>query len=270
MKWFSGFACILTLTLLVDTVSAQPQPPVQHGRCSADSTESTSVITTGEYSYVFVQAGRAYEVLEGSRAFQYLSDKRLRHPQRFFGMGSALSARGYRPTDTIFVERSLKPEEARDILGDAGPRLISPRRASTTYSNWQGEQIFWSWDDGNDGTWEGSQYVERYSDGAWVTFDGQLDISNTNGDAIWGVRTGGGGGLNERNQVSHPGVYGPGSVRLAGWNELNKDFRDWAVCITGGCLGCAGGCLFTGPAYPVCYGSCCFGVSIACAIDFYF
>lgn len=35
-------------------------------------------------------------------------------------------------------------------------------------------------------------------------------------------------------------------------------------------MGCAGGCLFTGPAYPECHGACCFGVSIACAVEYYF
>jgi hypothetical protein len=259
---------------LIQVVMASADPthdrPTVH--CRAPVAESAvRRFDTGDGSYVVVQSGQAYEVLKGTRAFRHLSDKRLAHPERFLGMGSALASRGYRPTDTIFVERSLTPKEALDALGKEGEGLIRPLLSSTTYSNSQGEQIFWSWDDGNDGTWEGSQYVERYSDHAWVTYDGQLDISNTNGDAIWSQKTGGSSGITPENQVSFPGAAGHSDVRLAGFfGNLDEEFKDWAVCITGGCLACAGGCLFTGPAYPVCYGSCCFGVSIACAFDYYF
>lgn len=272
MKRLVLLVCILAVSLSVGMVTTHAAGLAQPQDCLVNNAKSPQqVLKTGENSYVLVQSGQAYEVLRGSRALTYLANKRLQHPQRFMGMGGALASAGYRPTDTIYVERSLDPEEAMDILGDRGSRLIQPRRASTTYSNWQGEQIFWSWDDGNDATWEGSQYVERYSDHAWASYDGQLDISNTNGDAIWGTKTGSGGGIDEEFQVSIPGGESRGSIRFAGFfDDVDEDFKQWALCITGGCLGCAGGCLLTGPGYPLCYGGCCFGVSITCAFNYYF
>ena len=91
-------------------------------------------------------------------------------------MGGALAARGYRPTDILVVQRKLGPAESV-LPGVNGPMSIVPQPASTTYSNSAGEQIFWSWDDGDDSTWEGSQYVERYSDGAWASYDVPAGVS---------------------------------------------------------------------------------------------
>lgn len=224
------------------------------------------LVEVKDQSAVFVVRGQAYEVLTGNRAFNHLSSKRLRNPERFAGMGGALAARGYRPTDVIVVERSLGPARIA-IPGYRGSDSPETELAGVTYNNWQGEQIFWSWDDGDDATWEGSQYVERTVNPAWVAYDGQIDISNTNGTAIWGVQTGGGG------PISLPGMpdgIKPHFAQYSFAQHLDRDFQEWAVCMMGGCMGCAAGCLFTGPAYPGCYGSCCFGVSIACAIEYYF
>ncbi len=260
-----SFVVVLAIVLLSPQERVLGQSP-SHGVRACSPSEFELVRSTDQ-SALFVVRGRAYEVLTGNRAFQHLASKRLRNPQRFVGAGAALAARGYRPTDTVVVERSLGPAKLA-IPGYRGPASPQPKQAGTTYSNWQGEQIFWSWDDGDDGTWEGSQYVERTVDPAWVAYDGQIDVSNTNGTAIWGVKTGGGG------PISRPGGSDRLEPRFASFapihHTLDRDFKEWAVCIMGGCLGCAGGCVFTGPLYPGCYGACCFGVSIACAIEYYF
>lgn len=281
-KFVIAFSSFLTLALLVVAHAEADSWSTCGPQDSQGSMQSFNGEPAKDQAFVFVANGNAYEVLKGTPAFHYVSDKRLRNPERFLGMGGALAARGYRPTDILVVQRKLGPAESA-LPGYQGPMSVVPQPAATTYSNSAGEQIFWSWDDGDDSTWEGSQYVERYSDGAWASYDGQLDISNTDGTALWGIRTGGGGGVNQEHQVLSPSrsprvdlrfatldripAYSRGGVVPA---SLDEDFRTWAICITGGCMGCAGGCLFTGPAYPVCYGSCCFGVSIACAFDYYF
>ncbi|HEX2163829.1 MAG TPA: hypothetical protein VHM02_07760 [Thermoanaerobaculia bacterium] len=245
--------------------------------------------------YLFVQGGRAYEVLQDSAAFAHLADKRLRHPERFVGMGHALTARGHRPTDRIVVVRSIGT--ARALAGrprsPQAPKLLLQAQ-TTTDQNGQGEQIFWSWDDGDDSTWEGSQYVERYSDGAWITVDGQLDISQVGGDAIWATKTGGGLGIDPDHRDTS--WFGPADARGGIVEALrssqsptllrfaqqeqdperprNQEWEDqmdgWAKCVGATCAGCALGCMFTGPGYPGCYGACCIGGMVACALEHFF
>lgn len=231
----------------------------------------TDAISTEAGSVRFVRNGRVVELLQGSKAFDHLSQKRLRHPQRFLHFAGALAAKGYRPTETIVVIRSIGPASLAEPHRE---RELIPLFVATVESNSEGEQIFWSWDDGNDATWEGSQYVERYSDGAWVSYDAQLDISNDEGNVIWSEQTGRGGrAVYDQTQVRQgQGHLSPllRRVMLPVKDVLNESpIQEWAVCLAAGCGGCAGGCWFTGPKYPECFGSCCFGVSIACALEYY-
>lgn len=114
--------------------------------------------------------GETYQVLSAARAQSRLMELESTHKK--FGFRRAvrnLQKRGIVPTVDVTVVRKLPTGEVRS--GEA-------MTASQSVSTGAGEVLFWTWDDGDDNTWEGVVYVERYSDGMYVTWDMQLDISS--------------------------------------------------------------------------------------------
>lgn len=266
MKIFAAVLATFTVCSQVAMIHAQELTEAASVCAAASIGGSTEV---GSLRYI--RDGQIVEFLHGYMAINHLSKKRSRHPERFVGFGGSLAARGYRPTGMVVVLRSVGPARF-DPAGESGGTTAF---AAFTDSNSEGEQIFWSWDDGDDATWEGTQYVERYSDGSWVTYDGQLDISNNDGHVIWGEETGRGGGT-VYDQISHSHsshrlAISPQRLSTLLVHDVlhQSPIQEWAICLVAGCAGCAGGCVFTGPVYPQCFGNCCFGVSIACALEYY-
>lgn len=194
--------------------------------------------------------------------------------------GQELADRGFAPTNLILALETVVVvgQERREAPAGVG-------FASTTVSNSSGEVIIPSWDDGDDSTWEGVIYVEDYSTGEWATYAGQLDISTPAYSANWATRT---GPLNqqghwsegqpemdrlsgfalavarERGRVVHAPSREPGAAALASSGLVM--FRDFAWCSVSWCAICAELCLLSGPYWGVCFGGCCVGGVITCAI----
>jgi hypothetical protein len=209
--------------------------------------------------------------MTGQAALDHLYNVLSRKPKAFSTARKSLASRGFLPTEKVYVERTV--------------RLVSPASLSDTSPD--GEIVFWSWDDGDDGTWEGAIYVEVYSSGAASTWEGQLDVSTQDYPWIevhktWEGGAGGGGGP---LPVSFNGPPLPGSLvhvtpavqstgALAGSTSyMPASFYQWARCWRGcvvtGCTAAAIGCLATGPAWPGCFGFWCVGTEVGCAIGCY-
>lgn len=217
------------------------------------------------------------EVLDGQRAIDYIQSKRALHPERFSRSGEALREAGYRPTPVVTVIRAIQVTAAMGPDGSLSPNIVP----ATTMSNAEGELILSAWDDGDDSTWEGSIYAERYSDGRWVAYDAQWDISSTEyWYAIWSELTGydsggpGGGGpweagLAEQStgiqlaSVRQPSI---GKILPARWVVLN-DTHPFLDCWAPLSAGCIVTCAFTGPALGPCINGCAAGAAVYCAIE---
>lgn len=219
----------------------------------------------------------ALQKVTGVEAMRHLEAVRSQHPQAFLRSSENLRGRGFKPTQEVVV---LKTVRVDDVITGSG--AMAP--ASTSQGNSEGEVVFWSWDDGDDGTWEGTTYVTKYATGEWATHDSQLNIETTNYWTVWSVKTGG-SGPSEEYQVSHPGDQGGGSImfavsgqrlssmqgapapgqgpQLAGWQE----FQDFIWCSGALCGVCFGTCLASGPLFPGCFTICC-GLSVLfCAFN---
>lgn len=80
-------------------------------------------------------------------------------------------------------------------------RAFAPSLHAQTYSesNADGEVIYYSWDDGDDGTWEGQQFFEAYRDGYWELTDLQEDI-NEDPRVLWAWLS----GSRDDRELRHP------------------------------------------------------------------
>ena len=281
------------LTILLAAValplSAAPAPNGAIG-CAPDAAltdTATYASQDGERHIAMVNSKIAVETLTGHRAVEYFKKLRAEKPARFKDAGKFLAQEGYKPTNIVTVFRTLRITEAQLRQGIVPPAV--PQKASTTVTSSEGEVVFWSWDDGDDGTWEGSTYVERYSDGAYTNSDSQSDIQTSDYYEIWSEVTSSGGGGDgpgdEPIAVSFEPKQETGQVRLAvagGPNAMlmqqgalnprlvQDDGFDWQAflaCSVGGCSACAVTCTFTGPAWAGCFGPCCGGIVVGCAIQ---
>lgn len=280
------------LTILLAAValplSAAPAPSDATGCAPNVSLADTPTYASqdGERHIAMVNSKIAVETLTGHRAVEYFQKLRAEKPARFKEAGKFLAQKGYKPTNTVTVFRTLRITEAQLRQGIVPPAV--PQRASTTVTSSEGEVVFWSWDDGDDGTWEGSTYVERYSDGAYTNSDSQSDIQTSDYFEIWSdVTSSGGGGdgpgddpiavsfepKQDANQVRFAVAGGPNAA-LMQQGALNPrlvldgfDWQGFLSCSIGGCSGCAVSCAFTGPTWPGCFGPCCGAVVVACAIQ---
>jgi len=157
--------------------------------------------------------------------------------------------------------------------------------AAYTESNAQAEITLWSSDDGNNNTWEGTIYVEIYSNGAAATYNGQIDVSATSYPWVWYRKewerppTHGGGVSFRRDGLRSPELlttspavlsFLPGDLAV---NVVPVSFYGWAICwracVIAGCTTAAFGCLHSGPAWPGCWGAWCFGAEAGCAASCY-
>lgn len=208
------------------------------------------------------------EHLSGQEAAEYLAQSRL----RFLASGPHLRWAGAEPTEEVIVLQRDHARPARFVgPGNAGSYSLAQSYVSNSY----GGLTLWSWDDGDDSTWEGVILVERYSDGSWSTWETQIDISTTNYTTVWAEWTG--GEIHEEYQTRKS--LGSGDFRLAAWGGggcgpgcpggtyATQEFQDFVQCYLSGCSGVAAACRMLGPAWGNCFAAGCAGVVIDCAID---
>lgn len=215
-----------------------------------------------------------------------------------------MSSRGYSATWTVFVERRIVRTPMRrppNSVVAQFKHLIMPSLSAQEYSeaNGSGEFIATAWDDGNDDTWEGSIYVQRYSDGAWRLYDSQVDAGtsddSSNAPNYHDFLDGrGGNGPGGPLPIRGPGLRRPKALfaNLVGANENLDALRKanavvtaqsgcdwlcragrWASCTRGWCAAAAisaYGCRRTGAAWLPCFGIACTGAQVACAIEEWF
>jgi hypothetical protein len=227
----------------------------------------------------------AVQRLSGKEAYDHLQQVRDVKGEAFGHSVALMASQGYRPTKVAVVVRTVRV----DKLISEGVIPSSAVPVGTEISNQEGEVIFWSWDDGNDGTWEGVTYVAKYSTGQWATYNSQVNIQVPQYSTVWAQMTG--GSIQEENQdvldrgpqrmngflqaisrgggvpatplavASSPRAPGVGLAAI----NANQEFEDFVICSVGFCYICAEGCIFAGPFWPECFGLCCFLSILFCA-----
>jgi hypothetical protein len=208
-----------------------------------------------------------YEIVSGPVAVSHLRDLTARRQELMEKAARRMRDRGFKPTDIVMVARN-----------DGSGGEIAP--VEDSFSNQEGEIVFWSWDDGANETWEGVIYVEDYVTGAFATWESQLDISTEDEYPLWESYVGGGGGgprepvyqthlfQDEPPQLaSSAAEYALDRIRGGTSRDIQRvGLRRWAACTGAGCAGSAIGCIATGPKWAVCTGIWCAGWAIGCGI----
>lgn len=263
--------------------------PLNIEKCS--HLNASGVFFGGEESSIQqISSDQAVEVIHGKRAVDYLEVVKKERPERFKKAGSKLKELGYKPTGEVVVYRTVNvAKPVSKGLRSGNNSLVLP--AQDTYSDSEGEVIFWSWDDGDNGTWEGITSVERYSDGAYATYESQALIATDNYDTVWEDQTsyyGGGADGGGGNGDGGPGIIRsalPSGLPATSFRRavlkpgdgLNGTFRTMPVvagrswssylyCVAVGCTSCAHNCRYTGPLWPGCFGLCCGYFVVRCGL----
>lgn len=230
-------------------------------------------------SLVRLANGVDVERLTGDAALAHLRNLMSRNPAAFAQSRKDLLARGFKPTETVFVERTLR--QARSRWDQARPFQYVQDYSE---SNSDGEIVFWSWTDGDDDTWEGSIYVTIYSNGAETTWDGQIYDATEDHPWVWYQKTYERQPIDKQIEYSAPPLPGRGAeaIQLARLGQPMwkpeflpaGSFYNWSVCwrsaVVGGCTTAAVACRLSGPAWPGCFGAWCVGAEVGGAIGCYF
>lgn len=276
-----------SIALPIEAATPPFDPP-----CSAAAAEAVFVSDDGQRQVMRASNGLVVEKLTGQRAVDHFRRLRAERPERFARAGQALARRGYQPTRDVIAYRtlSLAGAYAPSDLPEGFRPQPGLRLAADSFSESEGEIIFWSWDDGNDATWEGMAYVERYSDGAYVNYDAQADISTDDSwHSVWSEETSSGGGgwdggddcreciyptSNSTGGTIVPAVTGNPSAALGhGMLDLrlaqaSSRWDGYLGCALSRCVGCGVACKWTGVAWGKCTGGCCAGMGfVACAVE---
>jgi len=269
------FLSVLSLFLLLPYQASADPRHAQDSGLGCQPWLATSALQSSGVPNPGGEPKLGVETLSGERGLEYLESLKRAHPERFSKAGASLAQAGYRPTSIVVALRltHFSPVSAVRGLGPAGAL------PTTTVATSAGEVIFHSWDDGDDGTWEGSVYVERYSDGAWVLYDVQYDIETADYFEVWSEGMGGGGGgpggdpIEARYRSDRSSGILVASLRIPDLGFILPTFPyyyghdPFLTCLTAGAAGCAAGCTFTGPGWGPCFGACATGVVVACAIE---
>lgn len=217
------------------------------------------------------------EILQGSQARTYLERVKKAHPERFKGVGDELRKIGAHPTNIVTVARTKRlqfpsskqesnpaSEEQANIPGLSPSNNAQTR--SDSASNADGEIILSAWDDGYDGTWEGTIYHEDYSDGSWSTWEGQGNIETADYYGIWGNIVSAGGPGGDPLPKSATGTEAVSQKDLSSITAL-YGWKDWFWCLVAGASACHGTCIWLGPAWGGCMLACGAAIAILCALQ---
>ena len=218
------------------------------------------------------------EVLDGSQARAYLAWVKKAHPNRFEGVGEGLREIGAHPTNIVTVARTKRiqfagsQQEANPGSGEQAnipnlPPFGDLAIRSDSASSAEGEIIFTAWDDGYDGTWEGTIYHEDYSDGSWSIWEGQANIETADYHGMWGnlVSWGGGPGGDPipKSLTGSEAVVGKDITFIA----AGSGWGDFFWCVAARMAACHSSCVWMGPFWGKCMIGCGAVVAILCAIE---
>jgi hypothetical protein len=177
-----------------------------------------------------------------------------------------LRARGFKPTSITIVRRNDQP---------ASGVVPAYWRGATS----KGEIIYRSWDDGDDRTWEGTVFVRRFSDNAWVLHEYQIDTANPE-RVYYGNLVGFNAGKPRRQMATWeqfrnwfiPTLQAQQSQPAPRNNAkpMRPSTDYWAdtfiYCVAATCAASATRCAFTGPVWPECTGIGCVAGEVGCAV----
>lgn len=258
---------ILVQAPLVAATTAAERPG--SGVCSAPiaSAEyfgSTAFVASEDERVVRVGPNILLQQLKGDAALAHLANLMSRRPNALGAARADLVQRGFRETDEVYVERILR----LSVADSFGPGAIVPAQ-DYWEQNAQGEIVFWSFDDGDDSTWEGTIYFEEYSTGIASQTNGQIDASNQQHEwvfhnLVWSSGRPGG------PPPYRPSAFMPATVILAGGGGWSAWANCWRQNVVGGCGAAAVGCISVGPGWPACFGSTCVGVELGFGLACFF
>ncbi|MGN6182724.1 MAG: hypothetical protein ACTHQM_03620 [Thermoanaerobaculia bacterium] len=217
------------------------------------------------YAVVTAQNHRIQNEPDRSNPVQkaHLELLKSKRPTAFEKAERRLTARGFTPTDRVVVFRT----------GAVAPANFAPVQSVETT---EGEIVFWSWDDGDDSTWEGTMWLARYSNGAELLQEAQFDVATTTPtvtyeSTIWRkppdleyADTLSSGRQQPLLVASLNGVAASPQIELA--SSMPRPAREWLGCVINGCLVGAVACVFTGPAFPECVVVVCAAVKLGCTV----
>lgn len=229
----------------------------------------TTVIRAGDHEVVVETAAP-----QAARA--RLEQLKVQNPDAFSRAGIALAQHGCKATETIVV-RHVSRRPAKKV------------QPTESYTDGDTEIVFWSWDDGDNATWEGEIYVINHSSGAEMLLDGQFDTTTQSLPVSWEST------VYRRGPMTAPAEGSPttslpreDSVQVAGLGNQGilaavhamrsnsielvqtgprRRLQHWAECAGGGCWSGLLACRFTGPAWVDCAAGTCMAVMVACAWD---
>lgn len=259
------FAITLTPTFAAPSIETSP----------ARARASVPTVYNDHVRVVSKDGRTAVDTLVGKAALARLAELRARKPATFAKADALMEAKGYKRTETVVVRQSgnLRKESASGV-----------QPAQELYSS-NSETVFYSWDDGNNGTWEGMMYVADYSTGEEILVSGQCDITRPSIEipVLWEQTVSYSGGTTiapeARNERSRPAVQvatmdsdGVEHARsVAGANDIQRvQFRAYLkrflLCSVGGCIGVAAYCAAAGPGFWHCMALGCGAVVVGCSI----
>lgn len=267
----------------------------------SDAITASTVLSVPEEEIIQRQDGGVTQLLRGGKARARLEELRAA-PKRRVGYLRAelnLMGRGLIPTDHVLVVRHIP---AAEIIGrSVTPISYSPQDFQESVNG--KEILMWSWDDGDDSTWEGTVSVERHSDGLFATWDLQIDIPTAQGYDVggwWDIDDYGddegsecpedpgegcpievsltGPSFDGKDRASvvliseETGQWNPGVIQLVAWVASNEGRRDrvrgFATCSGAALFGGGGAgiyCAATGAAWLPCAGATAAGGIAGCA-----
>jgi hypothetical protein len=262
--------------ILMFTTTAGPAFATPVVTTSGERAPAAALARTSDYVRAVSDDGRsAVDTLTDEAARAHLAELRARKPSAFAKADAMMEKKGYARTEIVVVRRSV------DLRGERGrANGIAPVQS---YSNDDGEIVFYSWDDGDDGTWEGQVYVENYATGASILVNGQILISDAAVPVQWERTVYSSGG--DPRLIAPEARSGCDVVQVASADHdviekvragaANADIQlvqirgylqRWVTCSAGGCVAALIGCRYTGPAWGYCTGVGCFAAMIGCAI----
>jgi hypothetical protein len=221
-------------------MTAAPLSPAPPGQPQA------SARPLGDVRFEQTGSKTGVETLRGEAALRYFANWRARNAKAHGRAMEEFARRGWRPTQNILVMRSLRLTSQGWV-----PANAVPFRQVQDFSGAEGEVMFWSADDGNPATWEGSIYCNNYQNGNIVEFDDQVDISTDYPDVIsedviyeyFGNKGG------DELPVS---LRGGGAAHSPYHRVLDERNRAYLKCVLGGGAITAIRCAFTGPLWAEC------------------
>lgn len=153
------------------------------GRTGSEMLISPTAASTTEEIITFQRPdGGVIQLLQGTRARARLDELKAGHKRAgWLRAERNLMSRGLIATDIVTVIRHIP---ASEIIGDRDAVAIPMSMAAPQdfEESVDGKEIvMWSWDDGDDDTWEGAVQITRNSDGVYLTWDLQIEIPTAAG-----------------------------------------------------------------------------------------